>query len=376
MRDIRMRRAAEAYTKPALNTDPVDQAHLGAVSRCRMWDGLPTDPKWQTAAARTIWGSGGRLLGLACEATWEVRTEWRQELSGRSPNYQPVDGALYYAETGTKVTCASPGAFCTQARDAALTTTTRIELFTPTVATPDEYRQLVGAALASDARSAAVIFSAAEMVLMTAHLLELRRIALVGQQLPDALGLAVMVDFDMPEVTLRNALPPKLSGVASVPPADFAYLQGLTGAKGPLTNICVFSMSAGYNLFVYGGTLGGLWAELECMFLCDYSIGNTATVQAALTRCYTDLFSHFHGDTALEAHVRTAGTIMDCNYTALKAKVRLEDACVVESKPIMCIWGDLDLLARYRALDGLFGHAMFDSRADGDGYAMAGWGVG
>ncbi|VUC27733.1 unnamed protein product [Clonostachys rosea] len=374
MRDSSRRLATEAFSEMIRDLEgsgiTIPQ-YPPAVSRCRMWDGLPTNPQWPTTATQTIWGSAGRTLGLQHKATWEVKTEWRCEFSSpcvSTSKHQPPGGALYYVEESTEVKCASPGASFTQATANTLTTFTRVELFSPAVETPDEYQQLVGVALMADSRSAAVIFTAAEMVLMTAHLLEIRRMALHGESLSAMPGLTVQVEFEVPKIELRGLPPPKLSGVANVASADFAYLKDLTDAEGPLANICSFSMAAGYNLFVYGGTLGGLWSELDCMFL----IGNTPNVQAALGRRFTNLFDHFHGNSALEAHVRTVGTVMDCNYIAIKAKARMEDSCIMKSRPVMCIWGDLDVLARYRALDAVFGHPVFDSRGDGESYAMAG----
>ncbi len=368
----------------------------GSVSRCGVWDPLGPTHAWRAGSielpSRKPAGKDETSTAFVISTVWDrlsVSSDSKGTIAAPLP--KPTEcfakNSTVFHSTKTTLSCSKPG---NESENKLVSTMTESHLHDtfvtppyPKADCPDVAVKLFDLALSLDARSAFAVMTSSDFVCVTDALFHARSCFYAGSHLvgectsdvPDTL-----FSFSTPSLyrpAQAMALPPKLSGVARDDTGFFNKSVAHVGARGLMSLPTPFSFTIGYDVGMYGHCVGSVFANFDCSFLHDYSIGTqSSAVNEILKERFPMVSSTFIGGTDLERCVQTTAPIAWANYEALKYKTRLEDSIENISKPCAVVWKDLSLLGLYRLVDGGFSHIWFDSDMSAEATATAGLGIG
>ncbi|KAM3547768.1 hypothetical protein ARSEF4850_009811 [Beauveria asiatica] len=237
-------------------------------------------------------------------------------------------------------------------------------------------QQLFAIGALRNARVLSAVMCCVELYHTAAKLLEMRDRTMATGLETRVGSLRTVNGVSFPKIPIKgDCLPPKLSGYATCPNADFERLCDREAAAGAMRNTSVMAMSLAYDRGVYGGSIAGMWAIMDSGFMYDYSTGNfSQKLGKRIGDAFITVRDVDTGNAALNAHLLDIVTVISCNFTAIKAKAALEDERKIKSQPCIAVWDDLAAVARYRMADAAFGHVWYDSPNDQRSLVLGGLG--
>lgn len=352
-------------------------------SRSPAWDGIEESSPWfPGSVSGTPAPNFSNLFDVSTKG-FVLVDSWEKGV------VRKLNGTISHSETnvawrlkGVEVQCTSNDAPNPWAEQTSLqngqTGKFRYECQIPQLGTKQDVlaKQLFAIGALRNARVLSAVMCCIELYHTAAKLLEMRDQTMTTGVETRVGSLRTVTGVSFPAIPIKgNALPPKLSGYATCPGADFERLCDREAAAGAMRNTSIMAMSLAYDRGVYGGSIAGMWAIMDSGFMYDYSTGNfSQKLGKRIGDAFVTVRDVDTGNAALNAHLLDIVTVISCNFTALRAKAALEDERKLKSQPCIAVWDDLAAVARYRMADAAFAHVWYDSPNDQRSLVLGGLG--